>query len=122
MQRGSSNPLGGAGERLSSLPFSDFHLFGVALMRGAVLLCSHGADLQSMGHGLPLLCVPTVGVLVGLTLLLRIRGGALLRAGVVAGRRLVPGGRKGRGACSVPFSSGQYLPALVQVEKYLAKA
>lgn len=92
-QRGGSNPLEGIWERASHLPLSDFHLLGLTLWRGAVLLCPHGADLQSStGCGLPLLCVPAVGVLVALALLLRIWGGALLGAGVIAGCCFVPGG------------------------------
>lgn len=109
-------------QRVSSLPLSDFHLLGLTLWGGSVLLCPHGADLRGAGHGLPLFRVPSAGVLVLLALLFRIRRRALLRAGVVTGRCLVPGGRTGRGACSAPPSTGCNSPALGQVEKCPAKA
>lgn len=99
-------------ERVGSLPLSDFHLLGLTLWEGTVLVCPHGADLRS-GDGLILFWALVAGVFVALTLLLWIWGGALLRAGVIAGCGLVPAGRTGRGrdACLVSFSSRQYLLA-----------
>lgn len=55
---------------VSSLPLSDFHLFGLTLLGGALLLWPHGANLGSTGRKLPLLCVLAVWILVALALLL----------------------------------------------------
>lgn len=98
-----------------TLPLPDLHLLSLTLQGRPVLCSPCSTCLWGAKHGVLPIPTTAMGVHVAITLFLWVRGGALLRAGVVTGCSFVPG--VGQNAGSVAFSNVWYPQSSFQKNK-----